>query len=156
MKLLSILSIAFVAAQGSESNKEAMDKAESTKEVMVDKVAECFKEKNCGDDVNCKAKCVGVPSPDTDVVKKTDECYSDCAKSSSGELEGCRAKCDQGFINLLGHVPSAGDPKAAGEKSVKENLTGSSNSTVPKSDARGAVVSAASLLATGLIAICVL
>ncbi|KAJ9050023.1 hypothetical protein DSO57_1018456 [Entomophthora muscae] len=164
MKLISIIAIAFVASQDSDSAKEATP----TKEI-VDKVAECFKEKNCGDDVNCKAKCVGVPSPDPNVVKKTDECYSECSKAGSAGLSSCLAKCDVGFINVVGSSSSepSDDSKESDSNSTSaKNSTGSSKSGSSSSsssssptksgDARAALVPAGSLLASGLLAISLL
>eukprot|EP00834_Sanchytrium_tribonematis_P008073 NODE_849_length_3547_cov_0.451856.p3 type:complete len:118 gc:universal NODE_849_length_3547_cov_0.451856:60-413(+) len=47
-------------------------------------------------DVNCQAKCLGVPYPDPALASKTLSCYNDCKD------DVCRSQCQNDFITGVG------------------------------------------------------
>lgn len=142
MQLLSILSIAFVAAQS----------AQTAPQEIVNPVLKCFEDKKCGDDVNCKAACVGVPAPTADVVEKTNACYSQCNTNTKEEVSVCRAKCDGIFINSIAGPVSPVAPGNATNSSKGGNSTLSSTSS---NAVRGAFP-AMTFVASGLLAFAML
>ncbi|OMJ21719.1 hypothetical protein AYI69_g5705 [Smittium culicis] len=52
-------------------------------------------------DVNCIARCYGVPSPSEDMIKNTQRCYTECRKLGANNpfIQGCLIKCNETEYN---------------------------------------------------------
>ncbi|KAJ9060357.1 hypothetical protein DSO57_1031727 [Entomophthora muscae] len=147
MKLISVLSVACVAAQSTITPKE-----------IINPVLKCFQDKNCGDDVNCKARCVGVPAPTIDLVEKTNACYATCNSTSNDLMVACRTKCDSVFVNSV-TSPSTGDSNtpAPGTNSTSNSSKFSNTTNTTSNDAKtSSIIPAISFLTSGLLAFAML
>ncbi|KAI0244601.1 hypothetical protein L0F63_006155, partial [Massospora cicadina] len=125
MKLIHILSIAFVASQ---SNTTVSTGGENS-------INRCIENAKCGSDMECKARCAGVPNPTEEDIKKTNECYNGCKNTSTSNdvMLECNTKCQAIFINARNKdddvSSSPKDTTKPGSNSTSKNSTSKTNST---------------------------
>jgi len=83
---------------------------------------------NCaGDDICCKAKCVGVPCPNEAMADKTTECAKACPQGNGSPADTeAYGKCQFACISSYFFTGTATSPGATGTAAASRSATGTS------------------------------
>ncbi|KAI5305572.1 hypothetical protein KEM56_004016 [Ascosphaera pollenicola] len=102
---------------------------------------------DCGSDICCKAKCVGVPCPDATMANDTNDCVAACPQKDAKQFAQCQEGCIHshywsGTASLPVKTESADASTTASSDSAATTTAASGSTATADSTATGTTLSA--------------